>query len=142
MHHIRKRENGTENYWKCGTTKKKDGRCPVKGGIRDDKLRIACADALGLDEFDETAFLEQVDHIEVPKRYQIEIHMKDGRIIIADSADRSWSGSWQRIKLGKPDDLVRAMFPCSSDREPPYYRGRSSGGGYILIGDAGTEMPE
>ena len=67
---------------------------------------------------------------------------EDGRIIIADSADRAWSGSWQRIKLGKPDDLVRAMFPCSSDREPPYYRGRSSGGGYILIGDAGTEMPE
>jgi len=94
MHHIRKRENGTENYWKCGTTKKKDGRCPVRGGIRDDKLRMACADALGLEEFDEDTFLEKVDHIEVPKRYQIEIHLKDDRIIPEDCTPTGHQDCW------------------------------------------------
>lgn len=40
-----------------------------------------CIKSLKLGDFDETAFLEQVDHIEVPKRYQIEIHLKDGRVV-------------------------------------------------------------
>ena len=104
MHHIRKRENGTENYWKCGTTKKKDGRCPVKGGIRDDKLRMACADALGLDEFDETAFLAQVDHIEVPKRYQIEIHLKDGRVIPKDCTPTGHQDCWTQA-AGQTEEI-------------------------------------
>ena len=70
-----------EDYWKCGNTKRKDGRCPTAGTILDKKLREACARALKLPEFDDKTFLEQVDHIEVPKRHEITIFMKDGRII-------------------------------------------------------------
>lgn len=154
MHHIRKRENGTENYWKCGTTKKKDGRCPVKGGIRDDKLRMACADALGLDEFDETAFLEQVDHIEVPKRYQIEIHMKDGRIIPKDCTPTGHQDCWtqeyrdkvskQRRKNGtnpKGASCFTAKIKCAEcgNNYRRQTRKRSTGEKYYLFACATTK---
>ena len=82
VHCTTKRKNGTtEDYWKCGVTKKKGGHCPTSGTIIDKKLKEACARALGIPEFDDKVFLEQVDHIEVPARYTITIFMKDGREI-------------------------------------------------------------
>ena len=48
--------------WVCGTTKKKGGRCSRKD-IPERVLREACAEALGLTEFDEDVFLEKVDYI-------------------------------------------------------------------------------
>ena len=68
---------------------------------------MACADALGLDEFDETAFLEQVDHIEVPKRYQIEIHMKDGMIIQKDCTPTGHQDCWTQEYRDKVSEQRR-----------------------------------
>ena len=112
MHNHRKRESGTEDYWKCGTTKMKGGRCPVKGGIRDDKLREACARALGLDEFDERAFLDRVDFISVPESYKTEIHMKDGMVIMEDCTPTGHQDCWteeQRAKASAYRRNHRAM---------------------------------
>lgn len=94
MHNTRDRKVGTEDYWKCGTTKTKGGRCPVKGGIRDDKLREACARALGLEEFDEKVFLDQVDFISVPESYKTEIHMKDGAVIMEGCTPTGHQDCW------------------------------------------------
>jgi site-specific DNA recombinase len=82
VHCTAKRRSGrTEDYWKCGVTKKKGGRCPTAGTILDTKLKEACARALEIPEFDGEVFLEMVDHIEVPEKYTITIFMKDGRKI-------------------------------------------------------------
>ena len=89
-HHNR----GTEDFWKCGATKVKGGRCPVKGCIRDDKLREACARALGLEAFDEAVFAERVDFISVPERYTIDIHMRDGTIVREDCAPTGHQDCW------------------------------------------------
>ena len=94
MHNQRKRETGTEDFWKCGTTKKKGGHCPVKGCIRDDKLREACARALGLNEFDEQAFLDRVDFISVPKSHKAEIHLKNGTVILEDCTPTGHQDCW------------------------------------------------
>ena len=107
MHNTRKRKAGTEDYWKCGTTKKKGGRCPVKGGIRDDKLRLACTRALDLDEFDEEVFLEQVDHIDVPERYRIEIHMKNGTVIPEDCTPTGHQDCWTQEYRQKTSEYRR-----------------------------------
>lgn len=88
------KNRGTEDFWKCGTTKTKGGRCPVKGGIRDDKLREACARALGLDEFDEKVFLDRVDFISVPESYRAEIHMKDGAVVMEDCTPTGHRDCW------------------------------------------------
>lgn len=72
-------------YWICGSTKKKGGHCAIGGAISDTALRQECAKVLGLPDFDEQTFLEQVDYISVPSRQVMVFHMKDGRTI-----EHSW----------------------------------------------------
>lgn len=103
-HHNR----GTEDFWKCGSTKVKGGRCPVKGCIRDDKLRDACARALGLETFDEAVFLERVDFISVPERYTIEIHMKDGTIVPENCTPTGHKDCWTEELRAKASAYRRA----------------------------------
>lgn len=95
VHCTTKRKNGkTEDYWKCGVTKKKGGHCPTSGTILDKKLKEACARALEIPEFDEDAFLERVDHIEVPKKHTITIFMKDGREIQEECIPTGHQDCW------------------------------------------------
>ena len=72
MHNKRTDRGSVLEFWCCGSRKKKGGRCEVGGSINHEKLKQACAEVLGLTEFDEDAFLEQVDVIYVPKRYVLE----------------------------------------------------------------------
>lgn len=109
MHNRDSHKNrGTEDFWKCGATKTKGGRCPVKGGIRDDKLREACARALGLDEFDEAVFLDRVDFISVPASYKVEIHMKDGAVIMEDCTPTGHQDCWTEEYRAKASEYRRS----------------------------------
>jgi len=56
-----------------------------------------------------------------------------GKVIIADSATRTWSGDNQRIKYASMDRLVRYMIPCKSSSKYNYYHTTSDSGGYILV---------
>ena len=71
------------NYtvWICGTRRKTgNAQCQNKD-IPEPMLKEACAAVLGLDEFDETVFSEQIDHIEIPAPYEMVFYFKDGRIV-------------------------------------------------------------
>ena len=57
----------------------------------------------------------------------------NGKVIIADSATRTWSGDNQRIKYASMDRLVRYMIPCKSSSKYNYYHTTSDSGGYILV---------
>ena len=57
-------------------------RCPQK------VLESKCAAVLDLEAFDEDAFLEHVDHIEVPERKVMTFFLKDGREIT-----RTWEST-------------------------------------------------
>ena len=103
-----KKNHGTEDYWKCGTTKIKGGHCPVKGCIRDDKLREACARALGLAEFDEDVFLARVDYISVPESYTTEIHMKDGSVITEDCTPTGHQDCWTEERRAEVSEYRRS----------------------------------
>lgn len=81
MHNRRTKNGYTQEYWVCGSRKKKqdpDSKCPVSGSINQKALIKACNKVLGLDEFDEDVFLEKVDHIEVPEKYTLKFFLKDG----------------------------------------------------------------
>lgn len=108
MHNKRQKQAGTEDYWKCGTTKKKGGKCPVKGCIRDDKLRLACARALGLQDFDEAVFLKKVDFISVPERYRIEIHLRDGAVVNEDCTPTGHQDCWTQEARNKASAYRRS----------------------------------
>lgn len=79
--HNRRTNRGWMEFWNCGSRKKKKvGKgCPVGGTINHRNLMKACAEVLGLDEFEEDVFLDRVDHIEVPEKYTLEFFFKDGR---------------------------------------------------------------
>ena len=63
--------------WVCGSRKKKGGHCTTRE-IPDRCLRQACAEALGIAEFDEDVFTERVDFISVPDNGVLRFHFKDG----------------------------------------------------------------
>ena len=56
-----------------------------------------------------------------------------GKVIVADSATRKWSGKKQRIKFTTMKELVKYMIPCKSVSTSVYYKSVSSAGGYILV---------
>lgn len=57
----------------------------------------------------------------------------NGKVIVADSANRSWSGSRQRIKFATVSHLVKYMIPCKSSSTSCYYTSVRVNGGYILV---------
>ena len=63
--------------WVCGSRKKKGHSCTTRD-IPDRILRAKCAEALGIDEFDEDAFTERVGFISVPDNGLLTFHFKDG----------------------------------------------------------------
>ena len=95
--HSRRTKNGHyQEFWNCGSKKKKkqgDG-CPVGGTINHKNLVLACAEVLGIDDFDDNVFLEKVDYIDVPKRYTLEFHMTDGRVITKDCPNTGHQDCW------------------------------------------------
>lgn len=94
--HNKRTDRGNMEFWNCGSKKKKKkgAGCPVGGTISHKNMVKACTEVLELDEFDETAFLEQVDHIDVPERYTLEFHMADGQIITKDCPNTGHRDCW------------------------------------------------
>lgn len=94
MHNKRTDRGSRLEFWCCGSRKKKGGRCEVGGSINHEKLKKACAEVLSIDEFDDEIFLREVDHIDVPKRYVLEFHMADGRVITKDCPNTGHKDCW------------------------------------------------
>ena len=77
------RKDPDANYtvWICGTRRKTgNAQCQNKD-IPEPMLKEACTAVLGLDEFDETVFSEQINPIEIPAPYEMVFYFKDGRIV-------------------------------------------------------------
>lgn len=56
-----------------------------------------------------------------------------GKVIVADSAYRPWSGTKQRIKFTTMEDLVHYMIPSKRISNSYYYQSADTNGGYILV---------
>lgn len=94
MHNKRTDRGNCLEFWCCGSRKKKGGRCGVGGSINHKNMVKACTEVLGIEEFDEEIFLREVDHIDVPKRYVLEFHMTDGRVITKDCPNTGHKDCW------------------------------------------------
>lgn len=56
-----------------------------------------------------------------------------GKVIVADSAQRDWSGKKQRIKFAKMEELIKYMIPCTITSNSLYFKSTGGSGGYILV---------
>lgn len=97
MHNHRTKNGHTQEYWNCGSMKRKQvpgHKCPVGGTISEKALEKACCEVLGLSEFDEDAFLEKVDHIEVPAKYTLHFFLKDGNEVTRPAPNTGHQDCW------------------------------------------------
>lgn len=57
----------------------------------------------------------------------------DGRVIVADSAQRTWSKKKQRIKYTTVKEIVKYLIPCKSSARTFYFSSTAASGGYVLV---------
>ena len=99
-------KNLSHDYW-VHHRRKRD--CPMSWGITQEKLKSVCAEVLNTEQFDEEAFREQVDFINVPQRENLEFHLRDGRIITKISRNQ------RRRKTGGGSDGKKGHDYSSND---------------------------
>ena len=56
-----------------------------------------------------------------------------GKVIVADSSQRKWSGQNQRIKYTTVKEIVKYMIPCTSSVKTHYFSSTANSGGYVLV---------
>ena len=94
--HNKRTDRGVMEFWNCGSKKqkKKGDGCPIGGTINHKNLMRVCVEVLGLDEFDEDAFLEKVDHIEVPEKYVLKFYLSDGTTAVRGCPNTGHRDCW------------------------------------------------
>jgi hypothetical protein len=91
----RKRTDGSSSkYWRCGTMDKKgNAKCHMKD-IPEDKIKQAAAEVLGLNDFDDAAFAEDVNLITVPEDFTLLFHLTDGLEVTKTWVSTSKKDCW------------------------------------------------
>lgn len=85
--------------WVCGTYNSKGKEfCPTSKVIPEETLMSVTAEILGIDSFDEAAFLAKVERIEVGTENRLTYCFKDGSKAVTVWQDRSRRESWTREK--------------------------------------------
>ncbi len=84
----------TIQYWRCS------GKGCDHKGYRDDWLRKVSAEVLGIDEFDESIFTEQIDHISIAN-LKVTYHFKDGREVTKDWDFKRPTHKWSEEQRAK-----------------------------------------
>lgn len=93
MHNLRK-DRGFQEFWNCGSHKLAGRSCGAKGSIPQAVLVKECAEVLGLDAFDEQAFLDQVEKIVVPEYHVMVFCMKNGQKLIRHWVSTAKKDCW------------------------------------------------
>lgn len=93
MHNLRT-DQGFEELWDCGSHKLKGRNCGAKGSIPQAVLVKKCAEILGMDDFDEQAFLDQVEKIVVPEYNVMVFCMKNGQKFIRHWVSTAKKDCW------------------------------------------------
>ena len=81
--------------WNCRTYQEKGKRFCRGKKIPEDTLKMACAEVLGLAEYDAAIFTASIESIVVSEDNRLQFHLKDGRILEITWLDRSRAVSWQ-----------------------------------------------
>lgn len=77
----RKDPNADYTIWICGTRRKSGNAHCRNKDIPEAMLKQACTTVLGIDEFDESVFSEQIERIEVPAPNEMLFYFKDGHTV-------------------------------------------------------------
>ena len=112
-------EDGMYRTWVCGSRKKKGSLCNAKE-IPDKILRQACAEVLGLDEFDEQAFAERVERIDVPDDGILIFHFYDGTEAVKEWTSTAKRDCWTDEFKDRQREWVRNYMAKGEGRFTPF----------------------
>lgn len=104
----RHKDGSSTAVWRCPSA----GRCGSPS-IKEETLRQLCAEALGTDGFDETAFREQVAGVHIVSPFQISIRFNDGH---------TFEGEWEN-KRNMPEQSEERKAHMSMKMKE-YWRSR------------------
>ena len=116
--HNLRTDRGYEEFWTCLSRKTKGGNCGAVGSIPQKVIEKECAAVLGLDAFDEKAFLDKVDKIVVPAYKVMELHLKDGRVIIRHWVSTAKKDCWTEEYKDKQRAWMKRYM--ASDANPRF----------------------
>ncbi len=102
----RKRSTGEKYYlFACATTKDCSNNC-----IHEDVLKELAAEALGLSAFDDAAFTDLVDHVDIAPGGHITFFLKDGTCKAMTYSTKRRMPKWTEERRKKQGDAIRASF--------------------------------
>ncbi len=78
--------------------------------IHEDDLQRLSAEAMGLDEFDASAFSEKIDYVVISKGGRIAFHFKDGGIHEASYSTKRRAQPWTEERRKKQTKAIREGF--------------------------------
>ena len=79
-------------------------------GVDETFLKATCAEAMGLTEFDEAAFLEQVDHITITGIGKLTIFFKDGHTYDGTYAANRYGTPFTEERRRKHSEIMRKLW--------------------------------
>ena len=97
--------SGEVYYWRCPHPTE----CGVRG-VRDDRLREVTADVLGIPAFDEQAFLDQIDHINVDANMILTFVFRDGQTVEWKWDTRRTSTKWSEERRAKYESQPKRTY--------------------------------
>ena len=103
-------------YWICSSRKRTSG-CGAKGVLPHYVLLQECAAVLGLEAFDEAAFLAQVEKIVVTERRVLVFYMKDGRQVTRHWTSTAKKDCWTPERRKAASEAMKARW--AKRREQP-----------------------
>lgn len=101
--------------WVCSTTKKKGGRCPTRD-IPENVLKDVCAKVLDSPEFDESSFLEKIEHITVYEDHDLDFHFKTGEIVQTQWKSTAKADCWTDEYKDRQRQWVRQYMADGNGR--------------------------
>ncbi len=100
----RHKDGSFDSVWRCAS----GGKCQSPS-IKEDALKNLCADAMGLEEFSETVFREQIACIHIVAPFQLSIRFFDGH---------TFEAAWEnKRKMPKHTEAAKTAYARSNDTE-------------------------
>ena len=95
--------------WYCANQKEHKQDCKMPG-VDETFLKTTCAEALCLPEFDEAAFLDQVDHITITGIGKLTIFFKDGHTYDGTYAANRYGTPFTEERRRKHSEIMRKLW--------------------------------
>lgn len=116
----RQRKDKSEVYyvWVCQTYDRKGkSTCDAKT-IPEKTLKAICSEVLGLDEFDEAIFTDEIEKIEVIGNDRLDFYFKDGHIVQKDWTSTARTDWWTKERREACGKSRMGKNPRKKDQNP------------------------